>query len=100
MAALSLKGFKAASINPVCPVCMQGARFAKWRAVLKIGTEGTPSSMAVLENAHGLARYAQICQVGRLLYIASRLHVYSTPPLTAAEPPLSTCKAKKECSDK
>ena len=40
----------------------QGARFAKWRAVVKIGSEGTPSRMAVLENAHGLARYAQICQ--------------------------------------
>ena len=44
----------------------QGARFAKWRAVLKIGSPGTPSSMAILENAHGLARYAQICQVHNL----------------------------------
>lgn len=25
---------------------------------------GCPSTTAVLENAHGLARYAQICQVG------------------------------------
>ncbi|KAI5063414.1 hypothetical protein GOP47_0021961 [Adiantum capillus-veneris] len=34
-----------------------GARFAKWRAVLKIGpTE--PSPLAILENANGLARYA------------------------------------------
>ena len=41
---------------------MAGARFAKWRAVLKIG-EGCPSTMAILENAHGLARYAQISQV-------------------------------------
>ena len=47
-------------------VTAQGARFAKWRAVLKIGTPGTPSSMAILENAHGLARYAQICQVRSL----------------------------------
>ena len=31
--------------------------------MLKIGSPGTPSSMAILENAHGLARYAQICQV-------------------------------------
>ena len=37
----------------------QGARFAKWRAVLKVGA----STTAVLENAHGLARYAQIAQV-------------------------------------
>ncbi|KAG2422577.1 hypothetical protein HXX76_015905 [Chlamydomonas incerta] len=40
----------------------QGARFAKWRAVVKIGEAGCPSTTAVLENAHGLARYAQICQ--------------------------------------
>lgn len=30
--------------------------------MLKIG-EGCPSTMAILENAHGLARYAQIAQV-------------------------------------
>ncbi|KAF2300747.1 hypothetical protein GH714_015479 [Hevea brasiliensis] len=36
-----------------------GARFAKWRAVLKIGpTE--PSQLAINENANGLARYAII----------------------------------------
>eukprot|EP01027_Heterolobosea_sp_BB2_P022240 GEZU01032732.1.p1 GENE.GEZU01032732.1~~GEZU01032732.1.p1 ORF type:complete len:380 (-),score=173.38 GEZU01032732.1:106-1182(-) len=38
-----------------------GARFAKWRAVLKIG-EHEPSEAAIIENAHGLARYASICQ--------------------------------------
>eukprot|EP00695_Tsukubamonas_globosa_P003920 TRINITY_DN915_c0_g1_i2.p1 TRINITY_DN915_c0_g1~~TRINITY_DN915_c0_g1_i2.p1 ORF type:complete len:383 (+),score=256.86 TRINITY_DN915_c0_g1_i2:72-1151(+) len=38
-----------------------GARFAKWRAVLKI-SDVAPTDMAILENAHGLARYAQICQ--------------------------------------
>ena len=49
-----------------------GARFAKWRAVLKIG-EGCPSTMAILENAHGLARYAQIAQVSltRISYLLS-----------------------------
>jgi fructose-bisphosphate aldolase class I len=37
------------------------ARFAKWRAVLKIGiTE--PSELATQLNAQGLARYAIICQ--------------------------------------
>lgn len=41
----------------------QGARFAKWRAVIKIGSEGCPTTTAIHENAHGLARYAQICQV-------------------------------------
>lgn len=39
-----------------------GARFAKWRAVLKIG-DGEPSELSVHENAYGLARYAAICQV-------------------------------------
>jgi fructose-bisphosphate aldolase class I len=33
--------------------------------VIKIGEEGCPTTTAVLENAHGLARYAQICQVRR-----------------------------------
>jgi fructose-bisphosphate aldolase class I len=46
----------------------QGARFAKWRAVLKIG-EGCPSTTAILENAHGLARYAQIAQENGLVPI-------------------------------
>ncbi|KXZ46469.1 hypothetical protein GPECTOR_43g905 [Gonium pectorale] len=47
----------------------QGARFAKWRAVVKIGEAGCPSTTAVLENAHGLARYAQICQENGLVPI-------------------------------
>lgn len=38
-----------------------GARFAKWRAVIKIG-ENCPSEVAITETAHSLARYAQICQ--------------------------------------
>eukprot|EP00276_Gloeochaete_wittrockiana_P009285 CAMPEP_0184652124 /NCGR_PEP_ID=MMETSP0308-20130426/9802_1 /TAXON_ID=38269 /ORGANISM="Gloeochaete witrockiana, Strain SAG 46.84" /LENGTH=357 /DNA_ID=CAMNT_0027086805 /DNA_START=92 /DNA_END=1165 /DNA_ORIENTATION=- len=38
-----------------------GARFAKWRAVLKISGD-CPTELAVIENAHGLARYASICQ--------------------------------------
>lgn len=41
----------------------EGARFAKWRAVVKIDLENhCPSDQAIIENAHGLARYAQICQ--------------------------------------
>ena len=39
----------------------RGCRFAKWRAVLKIG-DGCPSEQAINENAWGLARYAAICQ--------------------------------------
>ena len=38
-----------------------GARFAKWRAVIKIG-DGLPSSACLTTNAHALARYAAICQ--------------------------------------
>ena len=46
----------------------QGCRFAKWRAVLKIDKD-LPSKTAILENAHGLARYAQICQENGLVPI-------------------------------
>jgi len=46
----------------------QGARFAKWRAVLKIGN-GCPSNISVKENANGLARYAAICQDNGLVPI-------------------------------
>ena len=39
-----------------------GARFAKWRAVLKIDKEkNLPSDLSVHENAVTLARYASIC---------------------------------------
>jgi fructose-bisphosphate aldolase, class I len=46
----------------------KGARFAKWRAVVKIGA-GRPSKAAVLETAHTLARYAAICQDNGLVPI-------------------------------
>ena len=38
-----------------------GARFAKWRAVIDIG-EGIPTRACIAANAHGLARYAALCQ--------------------------------------
>jgi len=38
-----------------------GARFAKWRAVIRID-EGLPSDNCISTNAHSLARYASICQ--------------------------------------
>ncbi|XP_042007827.1 fructose-bisphosphate aldolase 5, cytosolic [Salvia splendens] len=45
-----------------------GARFAKWRSVLKIGpTE--PSELSIQQNAQGLARYAIICQENGLVPI-------------------------------
>jgi fructose-bisphosphate aldolase class I len=40
----------------------RGARFAKWRAVLRISAGGCPSELAVRENAWGLARYARTVQ--------------------------------------
>jgi len=45
-----------------------GARFAKWRAVLKIGN-GCPSDRSILANAEGLAQYAALCQEAGLVPI-------------------------------
>ena len=38
-----------------------GAKFAKWRAVIKIGKD-IPSEACISVNSHALARYASICQ--------------------------------------
>ena len=38
-----------------------GAKFAKWRAVIDIGT-AIPSYAAIMTNAHALGRYAALCQ--------------------------------------
>jgi len=46
----------------------KGCRFAKWRAVLKIG-DGMPSELSVTETAHTLARYGAICQENGLVPI-------------------------------
>lgn len=46
-----------------------GCRFAKWRAVLKIGPNGQPSKAAIEENAKQLARYGSICQENGLVPI-------------------------------
>eukprot|EP00474_Spongospora_subterranea_P008424 CRZ08882.1 hypothetical protein [Spongospora subterranea] len=45
-----------------------GARFAKWRCVLKI-TDSCPTNLAMIENANVLARYASICQANGLVPI-------------------------------
>jgi fructose-bisphosphate aldolase class I len=45
-----------------------GARFAKWRAVIRIG-EGLPTPGCVLANVHALARYAALCQEQNLVPI-------------------------------
>jgi fructose-bisphosphate aldolase, class I len=45
-----------------------GARFAKWRAVIRI-TPNLPSPACVSANAHALARYAALCQERQLVPI-------------------------------
>ena len=45
-----------------------GARFAKWRSVITIG-DNIPSDGCIEANAHGLARYAALCQEGGLVPI-------------------------------
>ncbi|ASC69610.1 putative fructose-bisphosphate aldolase class 1 [Halomicronema hongdechloris C2206] len=45
-----------------------GARFAKWRSVITI-KDGLPSRACIEANAHGLARYAALCQEGGLVPI-------------------------------
>ena len=46
----------------------RGARFAKWRAVIDIGS-GIPSMTAISVNAHALARYAALCQQAQIVPI-------------------------------
>ena len=45
-----------------------GARFAKWRAVISPG-DGLPNRGCIEANAHGLARYAALCQEAGLVPI-------------------------------
>ncbi len=45
-----------------------GARFAKWRAVITIGSS-IPSRACIEANAHALARYASLCQEAGLVPI-------------------------------
>ena len=47
----------------------QGARFAKWRAVLQITSDGAPTNLSIQENAWGLARYARAVQEAGLVPI-------------------------------
>ena len=46
----------------------QGARFAKWRAVIDIGA-GIPTANCIKANAHALARYAALCQQAQIVPI-------------------------------
>ena len=47
----------------------QGARFAKWRAVIDISGSDVPSTTAIHVNAHALARYAALCQAAQIVPI-------------------------------
>lgn len=66
-----------------------GARFAKWRAVLKIGTT-EPSELSIQQNAQGLARYAIICQENGLAPIVE------PEILTDGSHDIKTCAAMTE----
>src|SRR6266478_6713286 len=46
----------------------QGARFAKWRAVIDIAGN-VPTMTAIHVNAHALARYAALCQAAQIVPI-------------------------------
>jgi fructose-bisphosphate aldolase class I len=67
----------------------QGARFAKWRAVLKIGN-GCPSELSIHQNAYTLARYAVICQENGLVPIVE------PEILTDGDHPIDVCAAVTE----
>ena len=47
----------------------QGARFAKWRAVINIDRDNIPTMTAIHANAHALARYAASCQAAQIVPI-------------------------------
>src|SRR5437660_3653852 len=51
----------------------RGARFAKWRAVIDIGSgidgRGIPTMTAIRVNAQALARYAALCQAAQIVPI-------------------------------
>lgn len=68
---------------------LDGADFAKWRCVLKIGG-GRPSQLAVVENANVLARYASICQSAGLVPIVE------PEILPDGDHDLATCEAATE----
>ena len=46
-----------------------GAKFAKWRSVIKINGEDAPTDSCINSNAHGLALYASICQKNNIVPI-------------------------------
>jgi fructose-bisphosphate aldolase class I len=62
-----------------------GARFAKWRAPIRVG-DHLPSSACVDVNAHALARYAALCQEAELVPIVEpEVLMDGAHPLARAE---------------
>jgi fructose-bisphosphate aldolase class I len=68
----------------------QGARFAKWRAVLKITPDGCPTDLSIKQTANHLAAYAAICQANGLVPIVE------PEILTDGSHDLATCAAITE----
>jgi len=54
-----------------------GARFAKWRAVITIDDEDTPTDAAITMNAIFLARYAQLAQAAGIVPIVEPEVIYA-----------------------
>jgi len=61
----------------------QGARFAKWRTALRVDIDkGWPTDLAIDEAAHGLSRYARICQEAGLVPIVEpEVQIDGTHPI-------------------
>jgi fructose-bisphosphate aldolase, class I len=54
-----------------------GARFAKWRAVITIDDEDTPTDAAITMNAIMLARYAQLAQAAGIVPMVEPEVIYA-----------------------
>ena len=54
-----------------------GARFAKWRAVITIDDEDTPTDAAITMNAMLLARYAQLAQAAGIVPMVEPEVIYA-----------------------
>ena len=70
-----------------------GARFAKWRAVIAIGS-GIPTPYCLEANAHALARYAALCQEVGLVPIVE------PEVLMDGDDPIAQCGAVTETVQK
>ena len=64
-----------------------GARFAKWRAVIAIGS-GFPSRGCIEANAQALARYAGLCQEAGLVPVSYTHLGYKSPSRKRRQLPL------------